>query len=266
MKHLLIVEDDQFMAELYKNKFEAAGYRVSVAYSGQTAVEKLDDTPPDVILLDLMLPGVNGVGLLDFIRSSPDLRELPVIVVSTCSYFSGMVQAALTAGATQFVNKEDCDLTKLVSLVNEMLSPPPPAAPPPIPPDIPRTGSPPNILIADDDKIIHGILKFFLEQAGCSITSVFDGGQAVESALASPPDLMILDVLMPVMDGFQVMQQWSDHPALRKIPVVMLTGLDDGEIKPEMAKSGVVASLKKPLSPDSVVKTVMALLNSRPPS
>ncbi len=74
---------------------------------------------------------------------------------------------------------------------------------------------------------------------------------------------MILDVLMPVMDGFQVMRQWNDLPALRKIPVVMLTGLDDGERKPEMARSGVLVYITKPFSPDSLVKTVMALLDSR---
>ncbi len=77
---------------------------------------------------------------------------------------------------------------------------------------------------------------------------------------------MILDVQMPLMDGFQVMQNWSDNPALRKIPVVMLTGLDDEERKPEMARTGVVVYIKKPFSPDSLVKTVMALLDSRPAS
>lgn len=250
------------MAKLYKNKFEAEGYRVTVAYDGPTAADKLDETLPDVILLDLMLPGVSGVGLLDFIRSSPEFRDLPVIVVSTCSHFSGIVQAAWAAGATQFVNKEDCDLTKLVSQVDEMLSIPTADAPQQTSSKI-FNANPAKILIADDDKIIHGVLTFFLEQAGYSVSSVFDGRQAIESAVASAPDLMILDVLMPEMDGFQVIQHWREHPVLRKIPVVMLTSLDDDVRKSEISKSGLVEYITKPFSPEKLVKLASSLLESR---
>ena len=94
MKRILITEDDQFMANVCRHQFEEAGYQVAVAHDGHEAVAQLVSHPPDVVMLDLMLPEIDGLGVLRFLRSREDLRELPVIVVSNSDYFSGVVQSA----------------------------------------------------------------------------------------------------------------------------------------------------------------------------
>lgn len=267
MKRILIAEDDHFMANVCRQQFEAAGHQVAVAFDGHQAVEQLLGHPPDVLLLDLTLPKIDGLGVLRFLRSRENLCHLPVIVVSNSGYFSGVVQAAWAAGATQFLNKGDCSPKKLVDeaekllTANSNISPPPPANVSPQPPSSPPLLATPEddptatrVLIADDDKVIQGVLSYFLTQAGFVVRSAFDGRQALEMALAQVPDLLVLDGMMPELDGYQVLERWSLDPILSTVPVIMLTGNEDQKKKALAIGQGVVAYLTKPFSPDDLVK------------
>ncbi|MEO5915821.1 MAG: response regulator [Luteolibacter sp.] len=268
MKRILIAEDDRFMANVCRQKFEEVGYQVAVALDGHQAIEELVRNPPDALLLDLMLPGIDGLGVLGFLRSRENLCHLPVIVVSNSDYFSGVVQAAWAAGATQFMNKGDCSPMKLIDEVAKLIvvdSNASPTAPATVNPQ-PATRPPPpqrthdtaatRVLIADDDKLIHGVLSFFLTQAGFIVKSAFDGRQALEMAIAQAPDLLVLDGMMPELDGYQVLERWCLHPVLSTVPVIMLTGTEDQQKKAIAIGQGVVAYLTKPFSPDDLVKKV----------
>ncbi|WP_367872085.1 PleD family two-component system response regulator [Luteolibacter sp. Populi] len=292
MKHILITDDDQFLANVCRRKFEEAGFTVSIATDGHAAIEELVLRPPDVVLLDLMLPEIDGLGVLRFIRSREKLRGLPVIVVSNLSYFSGVVQAAWQAGATYFFNKGDCSPASLVETALKVTAHgdanlPVPASvgtptraaagPPPLPPQErekkPATPAPPaaavsagpppprspggrqpaHILIADDDRVIQGVLTFFLKQAGFIVRAANNGQQALDMAKSEPPDLLVLDGRMPELDGFEVLKLWHQIPGLTKVPVIMLTSEIDDSMKASALGSGAVAYLTKPFSPDDLV-------------
>ena len=264
-KHILITEDDRFMANVCRRKFEEAGYQVSLAHDGNAAIEELVSHPPDVVLLDLMLPGIDGLGVLQFLRSRESLWDLPVIVVSNSDYFSGVVQAAWREGATHFLNKAACSPKSLVDEVNKVLDSavPPPAEEasvnqPPHPRQLPERdrSAPIRVLLADDDKIIHSVLTFFMNQAGFVVRSAFDGRQALEMAQAEAPDIMVLDGLMPELNGSQVLEHWNMHPYLANIPVIMLTSLKDPSHKADALQNGVVEFLTKPFSPDALVDKI----------
>src|ERR1035438_1266576 len=96
-KRILIVDDDQVIANIYQNKFRMAGYGAEVAGDGESALEMLLKAPPDLVLLDLSLPGMNGVELLKRIRSRPETQGLPVVVFSNC-FLPNLMQAAWKAG------------------------------------------------------------------------------------------------------------------------------------------------------------------------
>ena len=267
MNRILIAEDDRFLANICRKKFEEAGCEVVVAVDGHQAINELIRQPPAVLILDLMLPEIDGVAVLQFLRSRENLRHLPVIVVSSSDYFSGVVQAAWAAGATHFLKKGDCGPNKLVEksleLVGFDLASPRPVVAHHAPASITQTVEPPKtvkgparILIADDDKLIHGVLSFFLTQAGFTVRSAYDGRQAMEMAIAQAPDLLVLDSLMPEMDGNQVLEQWNVHPVLSKIPVIVLSGIDDERKKAKSLGNGAVAYLTKPFSPDDLVVKV----------
>jgi DNA-binding response OmpR family regulator len=315
MKRILITDDDQFLANVCRRKFEEAGFTVTVATDGNAAIEELVLNPPDVVLLDLMLPEIDGLAVLRFLRSRERLRGLPVIVVSNLSYFSGVVQAAWHAGATYFFNKGDCSPASLVETALKVVTsgekepaPPTPApveatraptGPPPLPPQQPgkkpeaappspppaatpssrfvaRTGpagdappprtapardgsQPARILVADDDRVIQGVLTFFLSQAGFVVKAANNGRQALEMAESQKPDLLVLDGRMPELDGFEVLKRWRQAPGLSKVPVIMLTSETDESKMASALGDGAVAYLTKPFSPDDLVRRAKEL-------
>ena len=138
-KHILIVEDDPIIADLYQRKFAAEQFVVELAGDGSTAMESLKARRPDVVLLDLQLPQVNGIEVLKFVRATPELSTLPVIVF-TNAYLGNMVQSAWKAGANKCLTKAICTPRQVVDVVRLTLGgtearpaePPKPPAPEPV--------------------------------------------------------------------------------------------------------------------------------------
>ncbi len=265
MSRILITEDDQFVANICRRGFEGEGFQVALAADGATAIEILKTNPPDAVVLDLMLPGIDGISVLRFIRSQEALRGLPVIILSNSDYFSGLAQSAWDAGATNFLNKADHGPVELVAEVRKLLAEATPKTPPPAsdqPPPLPQrahiksaTGAI-RVIVADDDKVIHGVLGFFMQQANFIVRSAFDGRRALEIAEADPPDIMVLDGMMPKLDGFELLKIWQHHPKLARIPVIMLTAKAEESGKVSAMGSGAVAYLTKPFSPDAIVDLI----------
>ncbi len=120
-KLILIVEDDPIIADLYQRKFVAEHFTVELAGDGSTAMESLKSRRPDVVLLDLQLPQINGIEVLKFIRATPELRTLPVIVF-TNAYLGNLVQSAWKAGANKCLTKAICTPRQVVDVVRVTLA------------------------------------------------------------------------------------------------------------------------------------------------
>ncbi len=262
MKRILITEDDQFTANICRGKFEQEGFEVCLAHDGREAIRLLESHPPDAVLLDLILPEIDGIGVLQFIRSKESLRGLPVIVLSNSKCFSGPAQAAWKAGATNFLNKSDHGPQSLVDEIRKLLSPatvpPLPDEPPPLPPRafIKRASGPVRVIVADDDRVIQGALGFIMEQAGFIVRSAFNGRRALEMAETDAPDIMVLDGMMPELDGFAVLDLWQKHPRQASVPVIMLTGKNSEAGRSGALRSGAVEFLTKPFSPAELVRII----------
>jgi DNA-binding response OmpR family regulator len=128
MTKILITEDDTFLANIYKEKCQAEGFEVQLTTDGKAAIEELKRNPPDLILLDLMLPDTDGVQVIKFIRGEPALQQLPVLVL-TNAYVSSMVQAAWRAGADKCLTKAACTPNYLIGEVRALLKTSPKFAP-----------------------------------------------------------------------------------------------------------------------------------------
>src|SRR6185436_9526781 len=107
MKKVLIIEDDQIVANIYRNKFTVEGYLVEVALDGESGLDMIRNFRPDAVILDLMLPKISGVEVMKKIRAERDFEKLPLIVFSN-TYLSNMVQEAWKAGATKCLSKAAC--------------------------------------------------------------------------------------------------------------------------------------------------------------
>ncbi len=120
-KRILIVDDDLVIADIYQNKFRLAGYEAEVAGDGERALELLLKAPPDLVLLDLSLPGMNGVDLLKRIRSRPETQALPVIVFSN-SFQPSLMQAAWKAGTTRCLSKANCTPREVLEIAGKVFT------------------------------------------------------------------------------------------------------------------------------------------------
>ena len=121
MKRLLIIEDDQLLANIYMKKFSMAGIGVRVAETGKDGLQQVASYRPDALLLDLMLPDLSGIEVLQSLRAAAATKALPVIVF-TNSFLPRPIQEAHDAGATEVITKADCSATKLVERIGDLLA------------------------------------------------------------------------------------------------------------------------------------------------
>jgi CheY-like chemotaxis protein len=121
MKRVLITEDDGLIAEIYRDSFDREGFSAEVATDGAVAIQRLKENPPDIVLLDLMMPNVNGVEVLKYIRTQESLKHLPVVVMSN-AFAGALGREASIAGATKMFAKNACGPKRLVKEVREILA------------------------------------------------------------------------------------------------------------------------------------------------
>ncbi len=169
MKKILIVEDDQIVANIYRNKFSVEGFQVETAGDGEAGLELMRKFRPDAVVLDLMLPKINGVELMKRVRAEPDFASLPIFVFSN-TYLTNMVQEAWKAGATKCLSKSACSPKQLLDVVRSAFSEagssrdaeshvPPPVSAPPVrsPPSMPAT--PPHAHAVSPDAEVQARLR-----------------------------------------------------------------------------------------------------------
>jgi CheY-like chemotaxis protein len=120
MKKILIIEDDQIVANVYRNKLVLEGYQAEITLDGETGLKVMRTFQPDVIMLDLMLPQMSGVEVIKAIRSEADFSKLPIIVFSN-TYLTNLIQDAWKAGATKCVSKINCPPKELMELMRRTI-------------------------------------------------------------------------------------------------------------------------------------------------
>jgi CheY-like chemotaxis protein len=118
------------------------------------------------------------------------------------------------------------------------------------------------ILVADDDDDVRELVVFRLERAGYHVVTASDGQEAVEVALAQPPDVCVIDVMMPRLDGYEVTERLRASPGLAEVPIVLLTASVQEAAVNRGFDAGASDYIKKPFSPHELVDRIAAALNS----
>jgi CheY-like chemotaxis protein len=120
MKKILIIEDDQIVANVYRNKLAVEGYTTEVAGDGETGLKVMRTFKPQLILLDLMLPGISGVDVIKEVRSEPEFSKTPLIVFSN-TYLTNLIQEAWRAGANKCLSKSNCTPKDVIEIVRNAI-------------------------------------------------------------------------------------------------------------------------------------------------
>lgn len=118
---VLIIEDDELMLRMYQKIFIAEGYEVETAANGEEGLEKARETHPTLIMLDIMMPKLNGLDMLRQLKSIPDIERVPVVILSNLSGTAD-IEAALQAGAVRYICKSDYKPKEVFDIVQGILA------------------------------------------------------------------------------------------------------------------------------------------------
>ena len=240
--YVLIVDDDPLTQELIGRQLSRMGVSWRAALNASDALRMAREQIPMAITLDLLLPDQHGLTVLATLKADPQLAFVPVVVVSMLDDRS----AGYALGASEYLVKP-IDGVKLVSMLSRLL---------------PASGSR-RILVVDDDSDARVVVARRAAEFGASVMQASNGEEALASARAQRPDLVLLDLMMPVMDGFGVMDAMRDDPTLRDVPIVVVTAQDMAE--DDLARlTGSVTALvhKQPYDQNAVMDEIGRLVAS----
>jgi CheY-like chemotaxis protein len=124
------------------------------------------------------------------------------------------------------------------------------------------TDKQPVVLVADDEEDIKVVLRMFLEAVGYEVVTAFDGLDALEQIKSTKPDVVLMDIMMPVIDGIEVVRQMKATPGIRDIPVVMLTAAAQSDMVERAIQAGAADYIVKPFEPETVQRAIEKVLGT----
>lgn len=201
---VLVIDDDPAVLDLLSRTLHKEGYRVATAASGERGLDLARKLQPAIITLDVLMPGTDGWTVLAALKGDPALAAIPVVMV-TMLHEDEMGYAF---GASDFLTKP-VERERLAAVLNRY-----------------RNGPPGSILIVEDDGSTRDLMRRVLESDGWKVEEASDGREGLAALEHGVPSAVLLDLLMPKMDGFEFVDALRRNDAWRSIPIVILTAKD----------------------------------------
>lgn len=200
---VLVVDDDRQVHNTLESALRKDGYKVYHAYGGEDGLKMSREIRPDVVVLDILMPDRDGWSVLKAMKQDESTADIHVILATVMAD----KDLGYALGASDFISKpfESAVILKAV----ERLS---------------LSGN--NVMIVDDDPGSRELLERILEKAACKTTIATNGKEAIAMLSENRPDLMLLDLMMPKMDGFEVIDRLREHESWCDIPVIVVTAKD----------------------------------------
>ena len=259
-RRALVVEDCKESADQVSRYLEEFGYDVSVVDSGELALTTAASEVPDLIILDILLPGISGWTVLENLRVHRRTSEIPVLIISVMdernnanlSSANGYLvkpidrsifRSKLEAAGLEI--KEESETTSEESSATSCDR---------------QAGGRPTVLLAEDNA--ENILTFteYLEANGLDIIVASNGKQAIEMALSEQPELILMDVQMPVMDGLEAISEIRKDERIRDIPIIALTAMAMPGDRDRCIDVGATDYLAKPVRLSELLSTTLGYL------
>ena len=202
---VLVIEDDPGARDLLTRFLTKEGYRVETAAGGEAGLRLARELHPDVITLDVMMPGMDGWAVLSELKADPELADIPVVMLTIVDNKN----LGYALGAADYLTKP-IQRDRLLAILEKYCPPSEPA----------------TVMVVEDDVETQEVIRRLLEKAEIQVVVAENGRVALERLGESQPGLILLDLMMPEMDGFQFVDHVRQHEAWRAIPIVVVTAKD----------------------------------------
>ncbi len=217
--NILLVEDSEPAIIQMQDILNEQGYHVKIARNGKEALSQIEISLPDAMILDLMMPEVDGFQVLGAIRSMPKTSEIPVLILTAKHVSKEELKFLKSNHISQLIQKGSISKKDLLSSVDSMVSGMSTVIQQV---DLGSDAPKPTILVVEDNPDNRMTVKALLQDS-YEILEAADGETGIEAALKSKPDLILLDISLPSIDGFQVLDAIRKEKVTAHIPIVALT-------------------------------------------
>ena len=204
---VLVIDDDPAARDLMRRFLVREGFRPETAGSGEEGLRLARELRPIIITLDVMMPGMDGWAVLQELKASSETQDIPVIMLTMVDDKN----IGFALGATDYMTKP-IDRSRLSALLGKHRC------------KDPEGGC--RVLVVEDDETTRQMMVSLLAHEGWRVSEAENGRLALESLEQSCPDLILLDLMMPEMDGFEFAHRLRERDAWRAVPVIVLTAKD----------------------------------------
>jgi CheY-like chemotaxis protein/anti-sigma regulatory factor (Ser/Thr protein kinase) len=204
---VLVIDDDASTRDLMHRFLVRDGFRVEEASSGTEGLAMARAIRPVAITLDVMMPGMDGWAVLQAIKADPEICDIPVLMLTMVDNR----KLGFALGATEYLNKP-IDRSRLLEILSRYRCE--------------EAGAACHVLIVEDDDDTQNLMRQIMEAEGWTTDLASNGREGLELAEKYPPRLILLDLMMPEMDGFQFAASFRQKPQFRNIPIVVVTARD----------------------------------------
>ncbi len=236
---VLVIDDEPIARDLIERALSKEGFRVELAADGKSGLERAKKFKPQAITLDVMMPGMDGWAVLTALKADPATADIPVIMLTVVDE----KQIGFALGAADYFTKP-IDWGRLNTALSKYR----------------KATNHQSVLIVEDDEQARDMLRRAMTKEGWQVIEAENGRKALERLNGLVPALILLDLMMPEMDGFEFMQRLRQRPDCRRVPVVVITAKDITE-EDRRRLNGTVARIlrKSNLSMKELVAEVQAL-------
>ncbi|MCK4524956.1 MAG: response regulator [Candidatus Andersenbacteria bacterium] len=281
-KKILIMEDEKILQDLLKKKLEKEGHDVLAVDDGEEGLKVIGDYMPDLLLLDIMMPKVDGFEVLEKIKKDEILSSIPVIIISN----SGQpveIKRAISLGIADYIVKVDFDPDEVIGKVKKFFADPNYAQTKKnsdvadvnkkeeeeevigeevIEKEENKTGA--RVLLVEDDDFLRKICKTKMEREGFNVSVAINGKEALKKIIEGDPQIVLLDIILPIMDGFEVLKRVKEDSSKSSIPIIMLTNLgQESEIEKGFKLGAEDYIVKAHLTVGEIIEKVKEILKKK---
>ncbi|MBF0119235.1 MAG: response regulator [Desulfobacterales bacterium] len=205
LKTILVIDDDPKARDMITRILSKEKLKVITASSGDEGIKIAEESHPDVIILDVLMPGIDGWAVLAALKANVKVSDIPVVMLSVLDEEN----IGFALGAADYLTKP-IDRDRLFAVLKKFFP----------------SGMQGSILIVEDDNVTRNMLKRMLEKEGLSVSEAQNGRIGLEVVKKVHPALIMLDLMMPEMDGFQFVEEIRKNEEFRSIPIIVVTAKD----------------------------------------
>lgn len=264
---VVLVEDEEVLLEVLESKLKKEGYDVFSAKDGVAGLDLVGAIRPDIILLDLVMPRMDGFEVLEHLQKDPELSKIPVIIISN----SGQeveIDRALALGVKDYLVKAEFDPQEVLDKIKGQLQ------------EIGKTPEIPavekeesaaaaaaikpedfRVLLVEDDSFLRDLLSQKMRKEKFQVIEAVDGEDGLKKTISEKPHIVLLDLILPGADGFETLRRIRAEESVAKVPIIILSNLGQkDDIEKGMQLGATDYLVKAHNTPGEIIDKIRAVL------